>query len=372
VNPSSPVRKTGIRALRVSAADVARVAGVSPATVSYVFNGRPGVSDEMRRRVLQIATEMGYSLDRHHARLDRERSRVLGLILTDIGNPFYADVSAGTIDAARAQGYEVFLAHTQESSETLASVVEAMIARRVDGVVLTVLHPDDGEVVRGLRRAGVPFIQVSRRIPKLRADYIGIDDVAAADEILRHVVDHGYTDLAVVTGPHSSSASGARAEAFLATARRLGIPLPPHRRFSAYLTAEGGNRVAQHLIDANDVPRAIVCGSDAIASGVIGTLRGHGRRVPEDVAVTGIDGAFPAASMFGELTTISVPRRRMAALAVEQLIRRIDGVGGPARDSIQPYRIRIGTTCGCAPRPTTPGSSTSQQTGAIRTSEGAP
>lgn len=349
MDPSGPVRKEGIRSLRVSAADVARAAGVSTATVSYVLNGRSGVSDEMRQRVLRIARDLGYALDKHQARLDPERTRVLGLVLADIGNPFYSDIAAGAIDAARAKDYEVFLAHTQESSETLMSVVEAMIARRVDGVALTVLRTEVGDVVRALRRAGVPFIQVTRRIPRLQADYIGVDDVAAAAEIFRHVVGHGYTDLAVVTGPHSSSSSGTRAEAFLATARQLGVPLPPHRRFRAYLTAEGGNRAAQHLLEADDMPEAIVCGSDAIASGVIGTLRGRGIRVPEDVAVTGIDGVFPDASMLSELTTISVPRRHMASLAVEQLIRRVDGVGGPAQDSIQPHRIRIGTTCGCEP-----------------------
>lgn len=349
VHPNPPIRKTGIRALRVSAADVARAAGVSPATVSYVFNGRAGVSVEVRQRVLEVARELGYPLERHGSRFEAHRTRVLGLVLTDITNPFYSDVSAGATDMARARGYEVFLAHTQESSEMLANVARAMIARKVDGIVLTVLHPDDGEVIRGLRGARMPFIQVMRRIPELRADYIGIDDRAAAGEILRHVVAHGHTDLAVVTGPRSSSCSATRAEAFAATAQQLGVPLPAHRRFYAYLTAEGGNRVANQLIAERDVPRAIVCGADAIASGVIGTLRAHGLGVPGDVAVTGIDGVFPATSMLGELTTIVVPRHRMASLAVEQLIRRINGTGGPARDFIQPYRLRIGTSCGCPP-----------------------
>lgn len=98
-----PVRKTGIRALRVAAADVARAAGVSAATVSYVLNGRPGVPEEMRQRVLKIAEEVGYPLDQHGARLRTQRTRVLGLIHPDISNPFYSDVSAGAIDAARAQ-----------------------------------------------------------------------------------------------------------------------------------------------------------------------------------------------------------------------------------------------------------------------------
>lgn len=344
-----PVRKSGIRALVVSAADVARATGVSPATVSYVMNERPGVSLEMRKRVLDVAQELGYSCERHDARVEAERPRVLGLIHPDIGNAFYAELSAGAIDAARAFDYEVFLAHTQESSEVLASVTRAMIARRVDGVILTVLHPDDGDVVRSLRSANIPFVQLSRRIPKLHADFVGVDDVAGAGAILEHVARHGYTNVAVITGPRNSTASAARAESFVATAKRLGQPLPPRRRFHAYLTAEGGYRVVQRLVADGQVPRAIVCGSDAIASGAIGALRAHGFRVPDDVAVTGFDGVFPAASMLAELTTVELPRKRMAAVAVEQIVRRTEGTGGAARDFILPFRMRIGTSCGCTP-----------------------
>ena len=345
--PPGPGRKTGIRAIRVAAADVARAAGVSTATVSYVLNGRAGVSAEMRQHVLQVAEELGYPLEQHGARVKAQRTRVLGLIHPDMSNPFYSDVSAGAIDAARAEGYEVFLAHTQENSETLASITRAMIARSVDGIIFTVLHPDDGERIRELRRASIPFIQMSRRIPTLRADYVGVDDVAGADEILRHVVAHGYDDIAVVTGVRNSSASATRAASFAATANDIGLPLPANRQFSAYLSEEGGRRLILRLIAEDDVPRAIVCGSDAIASGIIGGLRANGYRVPEDVAVTGYDGVFPLASMLAELTTVSLPRRHMAKVAVQQVVRRIEGIGGPVRDFIHPYRIRIGTSCGC-------------------------
>lgn len=347
MSTTPPPRKTGIRASRVSAADVARAAGVSTATVSYVLNGRPGVSDDMRERVLQVAEDLGYPLEQHLARVKPERTRVLGLIHPDMTNPFYSDLSAGAIDAARAEGYEVFLAHTQENSETLASIIDAMIARSVDGVILTVLHPEDGERIRELRRASIPFIQVSRRIPGLRADWVGVDDVAGADEILRHVVGHGYHDIGVITGPSNSSASAARAESFVATARAIGLPMPANRRFTSYLSEEGGRRLILQLIADDNVPRALVCGADAIASGVIGGLRANGYRVPDDVAVTGYDGVFPAASMLAELTTVSLPRKQIARIAVQQVIRRIEGVGGPIRDFLHPYRLRIGTSCGC-------------------------
>jgi len=341
-------RKSGIRASRVSAADVAKAAGVSTATVSYVLNDRPGVSAEMRQRVLQVAEELGYPLEQHGAKVKAKRTRVLGLIHPDISNNFFADVSAGAIDAARAEGYEVFLAHTLENTQTLAAITSAMITRNVDGIIFTVLHTDDGERIRDLRSAGIPFVQMTRRIPNLRADFVGTDDFAGAGEIMQHIIDHGYQDIGVVMGPTNSSASSARAESFIATAKRNGHPLPADRLFSAYLSEEAGLRLILRLISEDDVPRALVCGSDAIASGVIGGLRANGYRVPEDVAVTGYDGVYPAASMLAELTTVSLPRRQMAKIAVQQVVRRIEGAGGAIRDLIHPYRIRIGTSCGCS------------------------
>lgn len=346
---SSPVRKVGIRAIRVSAADVARAAGVSSAAVSYVMNGRTGVSQEMRERILRIAEDLGHVSSERAARLRAQRTRVIGLVLTDIANPFYTEVAAGVTDAARAEEYEVFLAHTQESVDTLGNVVEAMIARQVDGVVLTVLHPDDGEVIRRLRGAHIPFIQLSRRIPLLDADFVGIDDRAAATEVMAHVLGHGYTDIAVVAGPRNSTASSARVEGFTEAVARIGVRLQAHRMVSTYLSEEGGRRAVDRLLAEGTAPRAIVCGSDAVAAGVIGALMRRGLRVPEDVAVTGFDGLYPEASPLAALTTVSQPRREMAEVALAQLIRRIDGGGGAHQTLIQAHDLRVGTTCGCPP-----------------------
>lgn len=345
-----PMRKVGVRALRVAAADVARAAGVSPATVSYVMNGRPGVSAEMRERILAIAQDLGHTSSSRADQLRSQRTRVVGLVLTDIANPFYTEVAAGVIDAARARGYEVFLAHTQEQAETLAGVIDAMVARQVDGVVLTVLHPDDGEVIRSLRGAHIPFVQLSRRIPQLEADFVGIDDRAAAAELMTHVLDHGYDDVTMIAGPRNSSASAARAEGFMSTAQARGVSLTGARRISTYLTEDGGHRAVTRILTSGPPPRALVCGSDAIAAGAVGALRAHGLSVPEDVAVTGFDGLFPATSPLAELTTVSQPRREMAEIALEMLVRRIDGSGKAHQTNIRSHELRIGTTCGCLGR----------------------
>ena len=260
---------------RVSAAAVARAVGVSPATVSYALNGRAGVSRDVRVRILETAESMGHTQSSKKYQQVDKQTRVLGLVVTDIMNPFYTEIAAGVIDESRRHGYEVFLAHTQECPQMLASTVEAMIERRVDGVVLAVLHPDDGNVIRALRRAQTPFVQLSRRIEHIDADFVGIDDTAAATSIMEHVLSHGYSNIATITGPRNSSASAAREDAFAATAFVNGISPAENRRVRTYLSEEGGLRAVQELLTDGKAPQAIVCGSDAIALGVLSGLRVH-------------------------------------------------------------------------------------------------
>ncbi|MGV9801756.1 LacI family DNA-binding transcriptional regulator [Mycobacterium sp. NPDC003449] len=335
---------------RVSAADVARAVGVSPATVSYVMNGRRGVSEQTRAKILEVAEQLGHISSARADGLRAHQTRVIGLVLTDIANPFYTEIAAGTIDAARARGFEVFLAHTQEDPETLRSVVDAMIARHVDGVVFTVLHPDDGEVIRSLRSAHIPLVQLSRRIERIDADFVGIDDRGAAAEMMEHVVGHGYRDIVTIVGPRTSSASAAREDGFVRTAESHGIRSIASHRISTYLSERGGYVAVEQVLARKALPHVIVCGSDAIALGAISALRAHAIKVPEDVAVTGFDGLFPGASPLVELTTVNQPRREMAEQSIELLTRRIDGAGGSYQSVLRAHELRIGTTCGCPRR----------------------
>ncbi|OZC73607.1 LacI family transcriptional regulator [Rhodococcus sp. 06-462-5] len=332
---------------RVSAAQVARVVGVSPATVSYVMNGRSGVSEETRLRVLEVAEQLGHTSSARAHRLRSEQTRVIGLVLSDVANPFYTEIAAGVIDAARAHGYEVFLTHTQEDHDTLEPIVNAMIARNVDGVVMTVLYPSDGNVVRALRSAHIPIAQLYRRIEQIEADYVGIDDYTAAFEMMNHVADHGCKDVVTIVGPLASSATNARARGFREAVKVRGLRNTDAQQYSTYVSEQAGYDVVETILARNELPSAIVCGSDAVALGAMSALRAADVDVPGDIAVTGFDGLYSGASPLLELTTVFQPRREMASQAAELLIRRIDGSGGSFQTVLRAHHLRIGTTCGC-------------------------
>ncbi|MGW2341704.1 LacI family DNA-binding transcriptional regulator [Streptomyces sp. NPDC001661] len=335
------------RPTRVSAAAVARAAGVSTATVSYVMNGKVGVSSETRTHVLAVARELGFTPRRGEA-VDPGRSRVIALVQPNIVNPTYPRFAQAIITAGAAVGYQVFIATTQDQRPALEHITATLVNREVDGVILSAAFREDASALRTLRAARIPYVYLSRRSLFLEGDFAGVDDAAAAEELMEHVLGHGHTDVATVVGPRFSSASSVREESFVRTAERHGVRISGARKISTELDNNGGRRAAQRLFSLDTPPRAVVCGSDEMAIGVMEFAVEHGIRIPEDVAVTGCDGTPHYTAGLINLTTIVQPHEEMAAAAFGMLMRRIERPALPRQERILPHRLHLGRTCGCA------------------------
>lgn len=334
---------------RVSAAAVARAAGVSTAAVSYVMNGKSGVSEELRKRVLSLATEMGH---RPHAEAkvpQAQCNRVVGLVLPNMINPMFPRWAHGVMERAAELGHEVFLATSQDDPDLLTQTVRALVARRVDGLILASAPREQVAALEWLRSVRVPYTQLSRRSDFVPGDFVGIDDAAAALRIMEHVVGHGHTRIASVVGPRYSSASAAREQGFQSAAASLGTDIPPSRRISTSLNNIGGRLAAEELLNSPEPPRAIVCGSDELAIGVMEMLLKRGVRTPEDIAVTGFDGLPHSRSALVGLTTIVQPQIDMAQAAFNLLQQRLSDPGCPFQNVILPHELWVGRTCGCPP-----------------------
>lgn len=332
-----------------SAAAVARAAGVSPATVSYVMNGQPGVSEKTRQRVLRMARELGHRPKAGAKVPGVRRNHVIGLVVPNVINPMFPRWAQGVVGRAAETGYEVFLASTDDDHEVLERTVRAMIARRVDGLILTSIAREEVSALHQLRAARVPYVQLSRRSDFVTADFVGIDDTGAAQQLMSHLVEHGRARIATVVGPRFSSASAARERSFLATAQELGRPVPPQWRISTRLHNLGGREAAATLLEWDPVPEVIACGSDELAIGVIEYLIKHGLRVPEDVLVCGFDGLPHSRSELVGLTSVVQPQIEMAHTAFDVLQQRLDNPSALVQTHILPHQIWIGRTCGCPP-----------------------
>jgi len=338
----------GSRPAPVSAAAVARAAGVSAAAVSYVLNGKGGVSTETRRHIIGVANELGFRPRKSQA-ADPHRTRVIGLILPNIINPMFPRWAQSIITAAAESGYEVFVATTQDDAEVLAQVTATLAHRNVDGIILAAALREDSTALRTLRSARIPYVCLSRRADFLQSDFVGIDDDAAAALLMEHMLSHGYTEIATVIGPRFSTASLAREQAFVRAAAGAGVTITGDRRISTRVNNEGGRIAAERLFSSERPPRAVVCGSDELAIGVMEYALAQGLRIPEDVAVAGCDGLPHSRSGLINLTSVVQPQQEMAQEAFAMLLKRMDAPSNTYSSLICPHRLHLGRTCGCKP-----------------------
>lgn len=335
-----------IRRGRVTLADVAGAAGVSRAAASYVINGKPGVSESTRERVLAVAAELGFRPNRLARGLRNGHTKAIGLLLANISNPFYPEIAAGVLDAAQTLDYEVFLSHTGDDPRRQADEAYALLDHRCDGLIFTTLTSADRRLLEQLSRHGVPFVQVVRRVPGIAADFVGIDDEAGGRTAAEHLLRLGHRDIAVVTGPRKSSASRARAHGLCQGLASHGIVPPPERCTESTLTREDGYQAGLRLLKWGAAPHAIACGNDVIALGVIDALIDAGLRVPEDVAVIGYDDMSFASSRKVELTTVRQPRHQMGSEAARLLVNQIRNPDSPPSELILSHQLVARRTCG--------------------------
>jgi LacI family transcriptional regulator len=353
--------------------DVARAAGVSSAAVSYALTGSPGVSDELRERIRAIANELGYRPSLLAQSLKTGRARSIGLLLADITNPFYTEIAASAASAAAEAGYEVLISHVGLAEEAgsdvadgpnsdsaypseadaddlgagrLASVAHAHIDRYTSGLLFTSLLARDRPLLDELRRAHLPVVQLYRRVPNEPSDWVGIDDRAAAEELMCHLVATGRRNVAVLGGTRSSSASSARAAGFGDALRRAGLrPANSDQLLWGEISRRSGLYRAQRLFAEHTKLDAVACGNDLIALGVLDACREAGRGVPDDIAVTGFDDMNFASVGPLQLSTVTVPRELIGLRGVQLLLRRIDGESGPPVEEVLPHQIQLrGTT----------------------------
>jgi len=318
---------------------------VSPAAVSYALHGLPGVSDGTRERILRAAADCGLQLLLEQG---VGRRPVLGLALADLGNPFYSELAVSVTDAARAEGFEVFMSNTHDDQEAFETSVSAMVEHRVDGVLMTTMDSHNAAVCRTLRVAHIPFVQLSRRMEGIEADFVGIDDFTAGQEMMNHVLAHGYRRVSLVGGLATSSASRSRAAGFRSALFAAGVELPRLWNMTGGLNEADGVRAAEHLLAQPLLPDAIVCGTDAIALGVLTVLSARGIHVPRDVAVTGFDGLTSSRTTLVNLTTVIQPRQSMAAEAIRLVMQQQLVPSAPPQSVQCLHRLYIGRTCGCA------------------------
>jgi len=326
--------------------DVAKLAGVSPVTVSRVINDAPLVNLKTRARVEQAIRELGYVPNVAAASLRSKRTRSLALILPDVTNTFWTTVARGVEDTAQSRGYSVFLCNTDEDLTKQARYLEFVASQRVDGVVIAPCGRDAGNLAR-LRDRDIPTVIVDRCIDGWETDTVLGDSLSGAHALVKHLIGLGHRRIAIISGPHNTSTAEDRVTGYCIALSEAGIaPDPRLIQRGEYRTASG-EELAYQLLDEQPRPTAIFAANNAISMGVIDAAAKRGLRIPQDLALVCFDDLPSISHLFPFLTVVVQPVYEMGVNAAQLLLSRLDAAAPlDPRHIILPTRMILRHSCG--------------------------
>ncbi|MBV2354152.1 LacI family transcriptional regulator [Streptomyces sp. J2-1] len=309
---------SGTAPRRVTIHDVARSAGVSRQTVSRALNDKGEIDATTKERVLDAALALGYRPSRFARGLVRQDTISVGLVIPDLLNPFFTEVAAAALDAARTRGWHVVVYDTGDRPDEERGTLE-MIASQVDAVVGYLSRPE--EEIDKLAR-GLPVVLIDREHRAERFSTIRIDGEAGVHAAIRHLYDAGHRHIGMLDHAGRSEPS-VRHDWFAGAMASHG--LPAHAVSRADQSVEGGEAALKDLLAAHPEVTAVFTFNDIVAIGALRAARRRGLRVPDDLAVIGFDGLSLGALVEPPLTTVALNTRELGALAVEQTARLLTG-----------------------------------------------
>ena len=306
------------RPANVSIRDVALRSGVSIATVSRTVNHISTVDPELARRVWKAIDEVGYLPNTQARALVSGRSRMLGLIVSEITNPFFPELVQEFENLAVAQGYEVFIGSTNYEPERTKSLIRRMLQRNVDGVAVMTFGIEE-ELVQKLVEREFPlvFVDAGPALPNIRV--LKVDYGEGIRQGVQHLAALGHRHIAFISGPLRLRSAVARRDAFLKSMAELGLTVPAEHLVEGSHTMEGGIPAMETLIALAELPTAVMCSNDMTAIGVLHALYCTTHQVPGDISVVGFDDIHLSQFMLPPLTTVQMSCRDLATAAVEAL-----------------------------------------------------
>jgi LacI family transcriptional regulator len=306
----------------MSIKDVAREAGVSTATVSHVINNTRHVSDEMRARVLDAIKRCDYYPNAQARSLASGRNHTLGLLISDIANPFFPELVKSIETAAFERGYDVVLANTNYEALRTSNYVRRLIERKVAGVALMTSELDMS-LVDELARRDVCVVFLDQGLFGAHMSNLVVNYAAGIEEAIQHLVALGHRSINYIGGPARLRSAAKRREAFEDSIARL-LPGTHPAVYEGDFKIEGGRRAAGLMLEAGRPPTAVIVANDMMALGVMQEFRAAGLKIPQDISVVGFDDIAFASLTDPPLTTVCLPRTELGLRAVEALMTTIE------------------------------------------------
>lgn len=319
----------------VTSNDVARLAGVSQSTVSRALHDSDRITRETKERVRRAATELGYVPSQHGRALSTRRSQRIGVLLTELSNPFYMALLDPIHDALREHGYRTALL-TDDTHSPLA--FNDLVDGSLDGVILTSCRRGSS-LPQALRERGVAAVTLNREPSHRFVDSCVMDNAAGAAQVADALVTAGHSRIAYIAGPDSTSTGRERLAGFNRGLATHGLRLAPRLLHRGEFTYDTGFEAMHQLMRAEKPPTAVFCGNDVIALGALSAATSMGLRVPQDVSVVGFDDIPMAGWPLVGLTTVHCDLTELASAGVALLVERLREPDLPLRRHVLAPRL---------------------------------
>jgi DNA-binding LacI/PurR family transcriptional regulator len=313
--------------------EIARRAKVSTATVSRAINRVPTVDPQLAKRVWKVVDELGYYPNTQARSLVLGRSRIFGLIVSEITNPFFPEIVQTFEDLAVTNNYEILLTSTVHDPKRMESSVRRMIERRVDGVAILTFGMEES-LIEHLRDRKVPlvFVDVGPDVPGIAN--IRINYLTGIRQAVQHLAALRHKRIAFIAGPQRLKSAGARRESFETSMKEIG--LSPDLIVVGDHKMEGGMNALLELNKLNDQPTAVLCSNDMTAIGVLREAYEQNIKIPEDLSVVGFDNIHLAEFTIPPLTTVQMSQHDLAKIAFNALLHEVEyGSASPERHTYE-------------------------------------
>jgi LacI family transcriptional regulator len=330
--------------------DVARHAGVSIATVSAAMNDSGPVSEKTRKRVWDAAAAVGYSPNAIARSLRLGRSRLIGLVVGDIANPFWGAMVRVVEAKALAAKYSVIVCNTDDNVERELAILDQLRAQHVAGIILTPLGQGRDYVHRLESPNLPPLVTMDQRVAGLARDFVGVDNRAAARMLAEVLIRLGHRRIAVITGPAGVWTAEERLTGATDTIRAAGIEIDPSLYLRTAYRSDAAYAATVSLLTRPDRPTAILGGNNVIALGALQAITDLGFHCPTDVSVVGIDDVPWSGLVKPRVTTAAQPIEDISRMAIEWLLERMAGNNHAPREAIFAPGFIAGESVAQSPR----------------------
>lgn len=323
--PRKGTRKTVAKSADIRT--VAALAKVSIATVSRTINGSPAVSDRLSKRVWQAIEQLNYFPNTHARSLVSGRSRLFGIIVENITNPFFPELIQSFEEVAVAHGYEILVSSSNSDPAILTTCVRRMLERKVEGVAVLTFGEEE-PVLDQLATHDVPLVLAEFKLSDPKSSTILLDYTTGLKAAVDHLAQLGHHKIGFLAGPHTIHSAVTRQNDFRTTMQAASLPVHKAWVIECDHTLRGGVAGFERLQSLAERPTAIICSNDMTAIGVLRAAYMAGLRVPQDLSVIGLDDIDFAEFTLPPLTTIRLSRSDLARAAFEALRQQAEAGPG--------------------------------------------